>query len=72
MNEIKITTPFIKLENLLKLSGCTVTGGEAKNAIQGGFVKLNGEICVERGKKIRPGDVVTFEGEEYSVKNENN
>lgn len=72
MNEIKITTPFIKLENLLKISGCAVTGGEAKNVIQSGFVKLNGEVCTERGKKIREGDVVLFDGEEYCVKNDNN
>ena len=67
MNSIKITTPFIKLENLLKLSGAAVTGGEAKTFIQSGLVKLNGEVCTERGKKVKAGDTVIFQNEEYKV-----
>ena len=64
---IRITTEFIKLEGLLKFSGATETGGEAKILIQEGQVLVNGEICTMRGKKIRPGDVVAFSGQELTV-----
>lgn len=56
---IKIDTEFIKLDSLLKLSGIAMTGGQAKIIIQNGDVKVNGEICTQRGKKIRPGDKVS-------------
>ena len=59
---ISITTEFIKLEALLKFAGVTDTGGEAKNLIQDGQVKVNGEVCVMRGKKLRPGDVAELPG----------
>lgn len=59
---ISITTEFIKLEALLKFAGVTGTGGEAKNLIQDGAVKVNGEVCVMRGKKLRPGDVAELPG----------
>ena len=58
----KITTEFIKLDSLLKYEGLVETGGEAKLAIQGGEVKVNGEVCTMRGKKIRPGDQVELDG----------
>ena len=58
---IKIDEEFIRLDNLLKFSGITATGGQAKFLIQSEKVKLNGEICNMRGKKIRKGDFVTFE-----------
>ena len=67
MNTIEITTEYIKLQDLLKLAGLTYTGGEAKVMVQEGLVKVNGEVCTMRGKKIRPGDVVTFRGQEYAV-----
>ena len=56
---IKIDTEFIKLDSLLKLSGIAMTGGQAKIIIQNGDVKVNGEVCTQRGKKIRPGDKVS-------------
>lgn len=56
--EQKISTEFIKLEGLLKFSGAVGTGGEAKDLIQSGEVKVNGEVCTQRGKKLRPGDFV--------------
>ena len=62
MNKIKIHTEFIKLDALLKFSGLCETGGEAKNAVQDGLVKYNGEVCTLRGKKVRPGDRVEFDG----------
>ncbi len=57
---ITIDTPFIRLDALLKLSGAVGTGGEAKVAIQGGEVKVNGEVCTMRGKKLRRGDRAEF------------
>ena len=67
MTDITITTEFIKLQDLLKLAALTSTGGEAKIMIQEGEVSVNGEVCTMRGKKIRPGDTVAFDGKELSV-----
>lgn len=67
MNEIKITTEFIKLDQLMKYASMVQTGGEAKALIAQGLVLVNGEICTQRGKKIRPGDEVMFDGETYKV-----
>ena len=64
---VKIQTEFIKLDALLQFAGVTETGGEAKEAIQAGEVKVNGEVCTMRGKKLRPGDVVALEGVELTV-----
>ena len=58
MENIIITTEFIKLQDLLKFANMVCTGGEAKIIIQEGEVKVNGEVCTMRGKKIRPGDLV--------------
>ena len=60
---IQISTEFIKLDSLLKFANVVMTGGEAKLAIQDGDVSVNGEVCTMRGKKIRPGDVVTIGGQ---------
>ena len=60
--EVKITTEFIKLDALLKFVGAVETGGEAKQVIQEGHVRVNGETCAMRGKKIRPGDVAELDG----------
>ena len=68
MNTIEITTEYIKLQDLLKLAGLTYTGGEAKVMVQEGLVKVNGEVCTMRGKKIRPGDRVEFEGKTLEVR----
>ncbi|MBM6896918.1 RNA-binding S4 domain-containing protein [Pseudoflavonifractor capillosus] len=57
-DSITITTEFIKLDSLLKFANAVATGGEAKQIVQDGLVKVNGEVCTMRGKKIRPGDVV--------------
>ena len=58
MNTIKISASggFIKLDSLLKLAGSVSTGGQAKILIQSGEVKVNGEICLTRGKKMKAGD----------------
>lgn len=67
MKKVTITTEFIKLQDLLKFANLVETGGEAKERVQGGEVKVNGEVCTMRGKKIRPGDVVLFAGQELTV-----
>lgn len=64
---VKISTEFIKLEGLLKFEGIAETGGDAKGIIQDGDVSVNGELCTQRGKKIRPGDVVTLDGIQITV-----
>lgn len=68
--EIVITTEFIRLDALMKFEGLAETGGHAKILIQDGEVKVNGEICTSRGKKIKDGDVVTFDNTDYTVKSE--
>lgn len=67
MREITITTEFIKLQDLLKFAGLVETGGEAKERIQAGEALVNGGPCLQRGKKLRPGDLVKFAGEELAV-----
>lgn len=67
IEEIEITTDFIKLDSLLKFSGAAETGGQAKDIIQAGEVFVNGEICLMRGKKIKKGDKVYLEGLEIRV-----
>lgn len=67
MRTVIIKTEFIKLQDLLKFSNLTQTGGEAKEQIQHGQVTVNGQTCTMRGKKIRPGDRVCFEGQELTV-----
>lgn len=57
---VGITSEFIKLDSLLKFAMLCETGGEAKEEILCGNVTLNGEVCTQRGKKVRPGDVVCF------------
>ncbi len=67
MENIEITTEYIKLQDLLKLAAAVQTGGEAKLVIQEGDVTVNGEVCTMRGKKLRPGDDVCFNGQHYAV-----
>lgn len=67
MKTITITTEFIKLQDLLKFANLVETGGEAKERIQAGEVTVGGQVCTMRGKKIRPGDDVCFQGEHYTV-----
>ena len=64
---VTIKTEYIKLDQLLKFAGVVETGGFAKDVIQAGEVKVNGEICTMRGKKIRSGDKILFEDFEITV-----
>ncbi len=67
-SEVKITTEYIKLDQLLKFSGAVTIGSEAKEIIAAGSVKVNGEVCTMRGKKIRAGDTVTVYDKDISIK----
>ena len=67
MDKIRINTEFIKLDALLKFAGLCETGGEAKELIQGGAVKVNGEVCTMRGKKCRAGDTVELDGQTVQI-----
>lgn len=72
MKEIKIfiKEDFIKLDSALKLANLVSTGGHAKFVIQNGEVKVNGEICLMRGKKLKIGDTAEFNGVKIIVENE--
>lgn len=69
MIQIKIreTDEFIKLGQALKKANLVSSGVEAKMVIQDGLVTLNGEVEVQRGKKLYNGDIVTFNGESFQV-----
>ncbi|NLD87459.1 MAG: RNA-binding S4 domain-containing protein [Clostridiales bacterium] len=65
--KIQISTEYIKLDDLLKFSGIVYSGGEAKHDIQLGLVRVNGNICTQRGKKLRVGDIILCRGEEIEI-----
>ena len=69
METIKIRDDFIKLGQAIKLSGLGQSGVEAKIEIQEGFVKVNGQVELQRGKKIYPGDVISYDGQQIKVEN---
>ena len=71
MEKIQIRDEFIKLGQLLKLANLVESGAMAKEVIEDGLVKVNGEVDTRRGKKIYPGDVVEFNGESVTVTNDN-
>jgi ribosome-associated protein len=68
MEEIKINTEYIKLDQLLKFANAVDGGGMAKMAILEGLVKVNGEVVLQRGKKLREGDIVEFNNKKYIIK----
>lgn len=67
MKEVKINTDTIKFDSFLKWAAIVAVGGEAKILIQDGNVKLNGVIETQRGKKLKKGDIVEFNGECYKI-----
>ena len=67
METITITTEYIRLQDLMKLADMVSSGGEAKQLIQDGQVLVNGEPCLQRGRKLRPGDTVTYRGRTYTT-----
>ena len=69
MEIIRIRDEYIKLGQALKLAGLVDSGVEAKIEIQEGYVKVNGEVELQRGKKIYAGDVIEFDGQQVRVEN---
>ncbi|OOM11060.1 S4 domain-containing protein YaaA [Clostridium saccharobutylicum] len=67
MNKIKINTEIIKLDAFLKWAAIVSSGSEAKLYIQDGLVKVNNEVCTQRGKKLKIGDVVSFEDSDFEI-----
>ena len=57
---VKIDTEFIRLDAFLKLCGCVESGGHAKAVVQNGEVRVNGEICLQRGRKLHSGDTAEY------------
>ena len=66
-SRLQIKTDYIRLDSALKLSSAVSTGGEAKFVIQDGLVRVNGIICLQRGKKLRNGDFFEFQKQQYEV-----
>ena len=64
---VEIQTEWIKMEAALKLANAVPSGGMAKNLIQEGQAKVNGEACTMRGKKLYPGDRFEFLGQAYLI-----
>ena len=67
METIGIRTEYIKLDALLKFAALVGSGGEAKTVVAEGLVKVNGEVCTMRGKKLRAGDVAEFGGRSVRI-----
>ena len=68
LKEIKIKEEYIKLDSALKLAGFVNTGGHAKIVIQDGEVKVNGEVCKMRGKKLYKGDTAEYNNNTLLIK----
>ena len=68
--EIRIKDEYIKLGQALKLASLVGSGVEAKFVIEDGSVLVNGEVETGRGKKLRDGDVVSFQGESFTVRSD--
>ena len=68
MKNISINSDYIKLDQFLKLADIVMSGGEAKLVIMSEEVKVNGEVCTQRGKKLRSGDTVECRGQQFTVK----
>ena len=65
LTEIEVRPPFIKLEQFLKLSAAVETGGMAKQVINDGLVTVNGDVRTMRGKKLKGGEKVEFDGQVF-------
>lgn len=69
METIRIRDEHIRLGQALKLAGLVESGVDAKIRVQEGQVKVNGAVELQRGKKIYPGDVIEFDGQQVKVEN---
>jgi ribosome-associated protein len=64
---VKIETEFIKLDQFLKWVGLVLTGADAKILISNGLIRVNGEVELRRGRKLRSGDIVELDNKEYQI-----
>ena len=67
MNEIKLETELIRLDAFLKWAAIVQSGAEAKMFIQDSLVKVNNEVCTQRSKKLKKGDIINFENNDYKI-----
>ena len=67
MNKIEIYTEYITVSAFLKLAGEVMSGGEAGDAVSRGFVEVDGEVCVQKRKKLFAGQKVRINGADYEV-----
>ncbi|MFT5275015.1 MAG: ribosome-associated protein [Saprospiraceae bacterium] len=67
MKEVKITKEPVELFKILKFEGLVASGGEAKAAIDGGLVRVNGAVETQKRKKIVAGDVIKFQKQDYKI-----
>ena len=67
MRTFRIKDDYIKLGQALKAAGLAESGVDAKIAIQDGLVQVNGETEYQRGKKLHPGDIISFDGDEAQI-----
>ena len=67
MVSVKIDTEFIKLDQFLKWVGLVLNGADAKSIISKGLIRVNGEVEIRRGRKLRSGDVVELDNKEYII-----
>ncbi|MBO4433798.1 MAG: RNA-binding S4 domain-containing protein [Clostridia bacterium] len=65
--KVIIKSEYIKLDSALKCAGYVNTGGHAKTVIQNGEVKVNGQVCLQRGKKLRGGDCAEYNGKSFII-----
>lgn len=65
--KIAVREDFIRLDSAMKLASMVSTGGHAKLVIQNGEVKVNGETCLMRGKKLVSGDTVEYDGSGFVI-----
>ena len=67
METLKLRDDFIRLGQALKAAGLAQSGVDAKCAIKDGLVKVNGEVEIQRGKKLHEGDIIEFDGHQIKV-----
>ncbi len=67
MDTVKIKDDYIKLGQALKLAGLVGSGTDAKYVVSEGMVEVNGEVDLRRGRKLVPGDIVSFQGESFKI-----
>lgn len=67
LEEVEISTEYIKLDQFLKYQGIASTGGEAKILISEGRIKVNGEVEYSRGRKLKPSDIVYYKNNKFKI-----